>query len=103
MMVSVVSVVQAQKIPASDFFIRVREIHPNEGTGIIAELLSRVQDVGYITGEKPIGAAHYATHILNNELREKFRCSVSYIPGGYAFKAPHPTEITLTEIVERSE
>ncbi len=97
------SMVKAQKIPASDFFIRVDEINSNEGVGIIAELLSRIQGVGYIAGEKPVGSGHYATHNLNNELRELHRCSVSYIPGGYAFKAPYTTGITLTEIVERSE
>jgi len=91
------------KIPASDFFIPVPEINSNDGVGIISELLSRLQDKGYITGEKPVGAGHYAAHKMNNELREKYRCSASYIPGGWSFVAPHPTNFTLQEVIDLTE
>jgi len=91
------------KIPDSDFFVPVLEIRNQTGDGILPELRSRLQDTGYIAGEVTVGAGHYATHKLNNELREKYRCSASYIPGGWAFVVPHPTGFTLTEVVDRAE
>ncbi len=98
-----VSAVQAQKIPASDSFFRV-ELGPiqNEGIGNLSEILNRLHDHSYISGEKPVGSGHYATHKLNNELREKYRCSVTYITGGWAFKVPYlNVQFTLEDIMER--
>ncbi len=97
------SVVHAQKIPTSDSFFRM-ELGPvqNDGIGNLSEMLNRLHDHSYISGEKPVGSGHYATHRLNNELREKYRCSVTYITGGWAFKVPYlNVQFTIEDIIKR--
>jgi hypothetical protein len=98
-----IGMVQAQKIPASDNFFRM-ELGPvqNDGIGNLSEMLNRLHDHSYISGEKPVGSGHYAAHRLNNELREKYRCSVTYITGGWAFKIPYlNAPFTLEDIIKR--
>lgn len=97
------SMVQAQKIPTSDSFFRL-ELRPiqNDGIGCLSELLNVVHDHNYTSGEKGCGEGHYLTHRANNELREKYRCSVTYITGGWGFKIPYlNAPFTIEDIMER--
>ena len=85
-------------------WIVVPKIRSGTDTTIVAEITNRCPSTSLMRGEDRVGQGHYGSHQINAYIRNKYgrgtgRDNAAYVPGGYAFIAPEPSQFTLHDVI----
>jgi hypothetical protein len=88
-------------------WLKVPKVRNGTDSNIVSEITNRLPNTSIMNGEDTVGRGHYGGHGINAYLRQKYGRgtnvdNASYMPGGFAFIAPEPSQFTLTDVVRQT-